>query len=116
MYSNLSVYLQFYLQVTGNDTPKPIESFEKSGLCEFLITNIEKSGYTQPTPIQKNAIPAICAGRDIMACAQTGSGKTAAFLLPIMENLLSQNVTLTIGQPNVVIVSPTRELTIQVNF
>lgn len=78
------------------------------------MENITKSGYTLPTPIQKAAIPTILSKRDLMGCSQTGSGKTAAYLLPIIHDLLTTSVDLTIGKPQVVIVSPTRELTIQV--
>ena len=70
------------MKIGGDNAPKPISSFEKMGLRQILMDNIEKSGYKKPTPIQKSAIPCIMAGRDLMACAQTGSGKTAAFLLP----------------------------------
>lgn len=55
--------------------PPPISSFETSGLREYLLENVKKSGYTRPTPIQRYGMPAIMAGRDLMACAQTGSGK-----------------------------------------
>lgn len=75
---------------------------------------MKRSGYTKPTPIQKNSIPIILAGRDLMACAQTGSGKTAAFLLPIIQILLEDNKDMSIGKPHVVIISPTRELSIQI--
>lgn len=124
-----------------------MDTFESSGMRPHLIENVKKSGYTKPTPIQKYAIPIIMNGRDLMGCAQTGSGKTvsflfgalqaisrqhtvlkvvelflfnfqAAFLLPIIHRMLSsQEPPVTEGncsQPNVIIVSPTRELAIQI--
>lgn len=62
--------------------PKPVAAFEAMGLRGILVDNVKKSGYVKPTPIQKTAIPCIMADRDLMGCAQTGSGKTAAFILP----------------------------------
>lgn len=106
----------FSIQVSGIQCPPPIVNFAEAGLSPFLLQNIRKSGYTRPTPVQKTAIPVILAGRDLMACAQTGSGKTAAFLLPIIESMLARPPQLVIGQPQVVIITPTRELTIQVIF
>lgn len=79
-----------------------------------MIENVKKSGYKIPTPVQKRAIPIILNGRDLMACAQTGSGKTAAFLLPIINNLLKEDIGIDVGKPHVVILSPTRELAIQI--
>lgn len=67
------------VNVTGEDVPPPIASFESSGLRQHLLDNVKKSGYTKPTPIQKHAIPIIMNGRDLMGCAQTGSGKTVSF-------------------------------------
>lgn len=97
-----------------NDVPKPCKSFKDMGLHDFLLETINKSGYTTPTPIQQNGIPVIKAGRDLMACAQTGSGKTAAFLLPMIQSLMAESAPCKIGQPYVVIVTPTRELCTQV--
>ncbi len=70
------------MSVSGENAPDPIESFESAGLRKFLVDNIKKTGYAKPTPIQRVAIPAIMLKRDMMSFAPTGSGKTAAFLLP----------------------------------
>lgn len=87
----------------------------------LLNDNIKKSGYTVPTPIQKHGIPIVLAKRDLMGCAQTGSGKTAAFLIPIIHYLLenTRNVQ-DMGQsscvePRALIMAPTRELAIQIH-
>lgn len=75
---NFDKYDSIEVEVTGNNKTKPINAFEDAGFLPTLMQNITKAHYTRPTPIQKNAIPAILAGRDIMACAQTGSGKTVS--------------------------------------
>lgn len=59
--------------------PPRMESFEEAGLRDLLLANIEKAQYKVPTPIQRYAVPTIMAGRDIMGCAQTGSGKTVSY-------------------------------------
>jgi len=100
--------------VSGEDVPKPIKNFDDAKLRGIVVENVTKSGYKVPTPIQKVSIPVIAAGRDLMACAQTGSGKTAAFLLPILTKLLDDPQDVEIGKPQAVIVSPTRELAIQI--
>lgn len=84
--------------------------FPDFSLHPKLLKAVEQMGYTQPTPIQTKAIPAALAGRDVLACAMTGSGKTAAFVLPILERLLSGPRGLT----RVLVITPTRELTAQV--
>ncbi|XP_069695120.1 ATP-dependent RNA helicase vasa-like [Periplaneta americana] len=115
---NFDKYDFIQVKVTGENVPLPIERFENSGLRQLLMDNITKSGYTRPTPVQKNAIPIIMGGRDLMACAQTGSGKTAAFLLPIIHMILNDPKDLIVTaehcEPHAVIVSPTRELTLQI--
>ena len=105
-------------KVTGIDPPTPIRSFGMMGLDQRVFENIMRSKYKEPTPVQKYAIPMILAGRDVMGCAQTGSGKTAAYLIPIVQRLLQAGVG---GRsrsrqacPEVVIMSPTRELAIQI--
>lgn len=87
---NFSKFKDIPVKVTDsarNQIPKKCATFAESGLNNFLLENIKLSNYTTPTPIQQNAIPIISAGRDLMACAQTGSGKTAAFLLPMIHKL-----------------------------
>lgn len=64
--------------MTGENVPDAIDNFEHSGLRKLLLDNILKSHYSKPTPVQKFAIPIVSSGRDLMACAQTGSGKTVS--------------------------------------
>ena len=84
--------------------------FTTLGLHADLLTGIRELGFVRPTPIQVDAIPAAMSGRDVLACAQTGSGKTAAFLLPILHRL--------IGKPRrttrALVLTPTRELAAQI--
>ncbi|XP_036341505.1 ATP-dependent RNA helicase vasa [Rhagoletis pomonella] len=111
---NFSKYDNIPVRVSGENAPLPLKSFDNAGLRDLIMDNVRKSGYKVPTPIQKTAIPVIMDGRDLMACAQTGSGKTAAFLLPIINGILGESCDLSIGKPQAVIVSPTRELAIQI--
>lgn len=92
----------------------PIDSFD-IGFCKPLKDNITAAGYIKPTPIQKYSIPIGLAGRDLMACAQTGSGKTAGFLLPVISSLYAseRDTMRTSNQPLALILAPTRELAIQ---
>jgi ATP-dependent RNA helicase RhlE len=90
-------------------------SFENLGLIEPILRALKTEGYTTPTPIQQQAIPAILNGRDLMGCAQTGTGKTAAFAIPIIQQL-HQNAHQEKGPKKIkaLIVTPTRELAIQI--
>ncbi|MCK5543199.1 MAG: DEAD/DEAH box helicase [Desulfobacterales bacterium] len=89
-------------------------SFENLGLSVELLRAIKTQGYTTPTPIQTQAIPAIFEGKDILAGAQTGTGKTAAFALPLLQ-MLSTNPSLKKHRkPRVLVLTPTRELAAQV--
>ena len=105
------------MKVTGEEVPDKIDTFHDANLS-LLMTNISKSMYLSPTPVQKYALPMVLGGRDVMGCAQTGSGKTAAFLIPIIHKLLEGGVGGNGGHstscPEVVIMSPTRELAIQI--
>jgi ATP-dependent RNA helicase RhlE len=88
-------------------------SFTELGLRAELLRAISDQGYTEPTPIQAKAIPAVLAGRDLMAAAQTGTGKTAGFTLPILQ-LLSTRPASGRVKPRVLVLTPTRELAAQV--
>jgi ATP-dependent RNA helicase DeaD len=83
--------------------------FDALELIEPLLRALAKEGYEQPTPIQEQAIPQVLAGKDLLATAQTGTGKTAAFALPLLERLESGRKT-----PQVLVLAPTRELAMQV--
>ncbi|AOF80575.1 hypothetical protein BSY238_1422 [Methyloversatilis sp. RAC08] len=88
--------------------------FAGLGLAEPLLRAISEEGYTQPTPIQQKAIPLVMAGRDLLAAAQTGTGKTAGFTLPILHTLINRPAKIPPGRPRVLVLTPTRELAAQV--
>ncbi|XP_035942540.1 putative ATP-dependent RNA helicase DDX59 isoform X1 [Halichoerus grypus] len=100
---------QLGIVVQGVDVTRPIIDFEHCGFPEALNHNLKKSGYEVPTPIQMQMIPVGLLGRDILASADTGSGKTAAFLLPVITRALCESKT-----PSALILTPTRELAIQI--
>jgi len=83
--------------------------FDDLGLDPRLLKAVGAMGYTTPTPIQANAIPAVVDGRDVVGCAQTGTGKTAAFVLPTLQRVKSGG-----RKPTALIVTPTRELALQI--
>src|ERR1044071_3413826 len=85
-------------------------NFSQLGLQPALARRCESLGYTEPTPIQKQAIPVVLKGSDLIGCAETGTGKTAAFLLPIIQRLQEQ----TRPGVRVLILAPTRELASQI--
>ena len=86
-------------------------SFENLGLTPELLRALADKGYVQPTPIQSQAIPAVLSGRDVLAGAQTGTGKTAAFVLPLLQLLKATPAS---NLPRVLVLTPTRELAAQV--
>src|SRR3954470_11997037 len=83
-------------------------SFDSLGLSAEALQLLAQAGYVEPTPIQERAIPAVLEGRDVIGCAATGTGKTAAFVLPLIERLLIHKVT------RVLVLAPTRELANQI--
>ncbi|XP_051566123.1 DEAD-box helicase 3 X-linked a isoform X3 [Myxocyprinus asiaticus] len=84
---NFEKYDDIPVEATGTNCPGHIESFHDVDMGEIIMGNINLTRYTRPTPVQKYAIPIIKSKRDLMACAQTGSGKTAAFLLPVLSQI-----------------------------
>ena len=84
-------------------------SFDNLGLSPRLLEAVAAMGYTRPTPIQRDAIPYVLEGRDVVGCAQTGTGKTAAFVLPLMQRIAAKP-----GGPRALVVTPTRELALQI--
>jgi ATP-dependent RNA helicase RhlE len=91
-------------------------TFKELGIIEPILKSLDEQGYTNPTPIQAKAIPILLQGQDLLGCAQTGTGKTAAFSIPIIQGILKKNPERA-GKPNIkaLIVSPTRELALQIN-
>merc|ERR1712137_453101 len=128
---NFEKYEAIPVEVSGRDCPSSVfDNFSDAPLGKILTRNIDLAGYKQPTPIQKNSLPIALAGRDLMACAQTGSGKTAAFLFPTLARLCEDYPD---GRPEppqesyggrrrrkaypiALIMSPTRELAQQIHL
>nr|XP_023959439.1 probable ATP-dependent RNA helicase DDX46 isoform X2 [Chrysemys picta bellii] len=100
--------------VKGKGCPKPIKTWVQCGISMKILSSLKKHGYEKPTPIQTQAIPAIMSGRDLIGIAKTGSGKTIAFLLPMFRHIMDQR-SLEEGEgPIAVIMTPTRELALQI--
>uniref|UniRef100_UPI0037E855C6 ATP-dependent RNA helicase DDX3X-like isoform X3 n=1 Tax=Semicossyphus pulcher TaxID=241346 RepID=UPI0037E855C6 len=128
---NFEKYDDIPVEATGSNCPPHIESFHDVDMGEIVMGNITLSRYTRPTPVQKHAIPIIKTKRDLMACAQTGSGKTAAFLLPVLSQIYTDGPGEALqaaknnGQENgrygrrkqyplSLVLAPTRELALQI--
>lgn len=118
---NFSKYEDIPVEATGEKVPRNITSFEEVQLTEIIRNNVAAARYDTPTPVQKYAIPIILGRRDVMACAQTGSGKTAAFLIPILNRMFEdgpsnspQNRSRKKQYPLGLVLAPTRELATQI--
>ncbi|XP_065179160.1 ATP-dependent RNA helicase DDX3X-like [Sycon ciliatum] len=123
---NFDKYEDIPVEATGREAPAHISEFAESDLCEIICNCIKLCNYTKPTPVQKYAISIIGNKRDLMACAQTGSGKTAAFLVPVLDQLYkggpppppessghSYNSRRK-QHPLALVLAPTRELAVQI--
>lgn len=102
------------IKVSGPLPPAPVTSFAHFGFDESLMKAIRKSEYTQPTPIQAQGVPTALSGRDIIGIAKTGSGKTAAFLWPMLVHIMDQKDLGPGDGPIGLILAPTRELSLQI--
>ncbi|CAL1547537.1 unnamed protein product [Lymnaea stagnalis] len=102
------------IKVSGLSPPRPVSSFGHFGFDEALLGAIRKSEYTQPTPIQAQGIPVALSGRDMIGIAKTGSGKTAAFLWPLLVHIMDQKELQKGEGPIGLILAPTRELSQQI--
>ncbi|ORZ17823.1 P-loop containing nucleoside triphosphate hydrolase protein [Absidia repens] len=122
---NFEKYDDIPVEASGDGCPEPVTTFTNPPLDTHLISNIEMARYTTPTPVQKYSIPIVGAGRDLMACAQTGSGKTGGFLFPVLSELFLKGPLAVPEDPNagyrgrkahptVLILAPTRELVSQI--
>ena len=120
---NFDNYDEIPVEASGNDVPEPITEFTAPPLDELLMENIKLARFTKPTPVQKYSIPIISKGRDLMACAQTGSGKTGGFLFPVLSESFkngpnevhhNENYYQKKAYPTAVILAPTRELATQI--
>ncbi|GJV85347.1 DEAD-box ATP-dependent RNA helicase 52C-like protein [Tanacetum coccineum] len=116
---NFEAYEDIPVEVTGSEVPDPVHLFTDIDLGGVLNENIRvRCKYVKPTPIQRHAIPVVMGGRDLMACAQTGSGKTAAFCFPIISGVLKMGLGNgggfgRVASPLALVLSPTRELCCQ---
>ncbi|XP_061790489.1 probable ATP-dependent RNA helicase DDX46 isoform X2 [Nerophis lumbriciformis] len=102
------------ITVKGKGCPKPIKTWVQCGVSMKILNSLKKQGYEKPTPIQAQAIPAIMCGRDLIGIAKTGSGKTIAFLLPMFRHIMDQRPLEESEGPISVIMTPTRELALQI--
>lgn len=119
---NFDNYDAIPIEVSGHDIPDPIETYAMETIGEDLFRNTQLCGYDRPTPVQKYSIPIGILGRDLMACAQTGSGKTAGFLFPILMSMIknggrqsSEQARSRRTNPEALVLAPTRELAQQIH-
>ncbi|KAH3680983.1 hypothetical protein WICPIJ_008033 [Wickerhamomyces pijperi] len=121
---NFDNYDEIPVEATGNDVPEPISTFTSPPLEELLLENIQLARFSKPTPVQKYSVPIVAAGRDLMACAQTGSGKTGGFLFPILSQSFlngpsavpepTTHFSKNKAYPTALVLAPTRELVSQI--
>ncbi|CAM0910124.1 unnamed protein product [Alopecurus aequalis] len=122
------------VEVSGEGAPPPADGFREAGLAEAVLRNVARCGYDNPTPVQRYSMPIVLSGRDLMACAQTGSGKTAAFCLPMVSGLVAAAAGgrgggggrgereaydyddyNRVARPRALVLAPTRELAAQIH-
>ncbi|THH16657.1 hypothetical protein EW146_g4016 [Bondarzewia mesenterica] len=102
------------IRIQGHNVPRPVTSFDEVGFPDYLMTSIKAQGFADPTPIQCQAWPMALSGRDVVAIAQTGSGKTISFALPAMLHINAQPLLAPGDGPIALVLAPTRELAVQI--
>jgi len=102
------------MKVQGQGIPRPVTTFEEAGFPDYILTTIKAQGFTAPSPIQCQAWPMALSGRDVVAIAQTGSGKTISFALPAMLHINAQPLLAPGDGPIALVLAPTRELAVQI--
>jgi ATP-dependent RNA helicase DDX42 len=102
------------IKASGVDVPRPVVSFAHFGFDELSMRNIQTLGYTSPTSIQAQAVVAGLSGRDVIGIAKTGSGKTAAFVWPMITHIMDQPELVKGDGPIGIVIAPTRELVLQI--
>ncbi|KQK03166.1 DEAD-box ATP-dependent RNA helicase 20 isoform X3 [Brachypodium distachyon] len=102
------------ITVDGHDVPKPVCDFRDVGFPEYVLQEITKAGFVEPTPIQSQGWPMALKGRDLIGIAETGSGKTLAYLLPAIVHVNAQPILAPGDGPIVLVLAPTRELAVQI--
>ena len=102
------------IKVKGKDCPCPILTWNQAGLSDCMMQTLVANNFSKPFAIQKQAIPAIMKGRDVIGIAKTGSGKTLAFLLPLFRHVGDQNLCMHGEGPIGLIMAPARELVVQI--
>jgi len=101
------------MTVRGNNVPRPVKSFAEAGFPDYLLAEIARAGFTEPTPIQCQGWPMALSGRDVIGISATGSGKTLAFILPAIVHIMAQPMLDRGDGPIALVLSPTRELAVQ---
>ncbi|CAJ1060794.1 LOW QUALITY PROTEIN: probable ATP-dependent RNA helicase DDX59 [Xyrichtys novacula] len=109
----LRIKQELGIQTEGRDVRRPIVEFDHCGFPGTLKSNLKKAGYEAPTPVQMQMVPVGLTGRDVIASADTGSGKTVGFLLPVVVRALEKPAP-SVSSPVALILTPTRELAIQI--
>ncbi|EJD48975.1 DEAD-domain-containing protein [Auricularia subglabra TFB-10046 SS5] len=102
------------MKVQGRNVPRPVTTFEEAGFPEYILGTIRAQGFSAPTAIQCQAWPMALSGRDVVAIAQTGSGKTISFALPAMLHINAQPLLAPGDGPIALVLAPTRELAVQI--
>jgi len=102
------------IKIQGRGVPRPVRAFDEAAFPEYIMASIRAQGFTSPTPIQCQAWPMALSGRDVVAIAQTGSGKTISFALPAMLHINAQPLLAPGDGPIALVLAPTRELAVQI--